>query len=128
MTNFWRGWVEGRDLPLETVADIAQGRVWSGKSAQQLGLVDELGGLDRAIALAAELAELEDDWQLQQYPEADEWQRFFETFLTQGFASPATVDPIRTQVNRLLDDLSVVRTLNDPQGIYLLMPFTLRVE
>jgi protease-4 len=120
--------VEGRDLPLETVADIAQGRVWSGKSAQQLGLVDELGGLDRAIALAAELAELEDDWQLQQYPEADEWQRFFETFLTQGFASPATVDPIRTQVNRLLDDLSVVRTLNDPQGIYLLMPFTLRVE
>jgi protease-4 len=120
--------VEGRDLPLETVADIAQGRVWSGKSAQQLGLVDELGGLDRAIALAAELAELEDDWQLQQYPEADEWQRFFETFLTQGFASPSTVDPISTQVNRLLDDLSVVRTLNDPQGIYLLMPFTLRVE
>jgi protease-4 len=120
--------VEGRDLPLETVADIAQGRVWSGKSAQQLGLVDELGGLDRAIALAAELAELEDDWQLQQYPEADEWQRFFETFLTQGFASPSTVDPISTQINRLLDDLSLVRTLNDPQGIYLLMPFTLRVE
>ena len=52
--------------------------MWSGKAAQALGLVDELGGLDRAIAIAAELAELEaDDWRLREYPEGDEWQRFF---------------------------------------------------
>ena len=45
--------VEGRSLKREFVEEIAQGRVWSGAEAMQLGLVDELGGLDDAIAFAA---------------------------------------------------------------------------
>ncbi|MBL8860808.1 MAG: signal peptide peptidase SppA [Planctomycetes bacterium] len=43
---------EGRRLPRERVHEIAQGRVWSGQRGLELGLVDELGGLDRAIELA----------------------------------------------------------------------------
>ena len=50
---------EGRNLPLDKVLDIAGGRVWSGVQAQEVGLVDTLGGLDNAIALAAEKADLE---------------------------------------------------------------------
>jgi protease-4 len=50
---------EGRNLPIEKVLDIAAGRVWTGVQAQQIGLVDALGGLNSAITLAAEKADLE---------------------------------------------------------------------
>ncbi len=49
---------KGRKLKPAQVDSIAQGRVWSGKDALKIGLVDELGGLDRAIAVAAEKAKL----------------------------------------------------------------------
>jgi len=52
---------EGRKLERAKVAEIAQGRVWSGRAARELGLVDELGNLDRAIALAREKAKLPQD-------------------------------------------------------------------
>ena len=47
---------DGRDMSVEEVDAMARGRVWLGRDAQRLGLVDELGGLDRAIALAKEEA------------------------------------------------------------------------
>ena len=121
--------VEGRDLPRDKVAEIAQGRVWSGKAAQALGLVDELGGLDRAIAIAAELAELEaDDWRLREYPEGDEWQRFFGEFFNTEARRAAQTDPLTEQVFNVVEDANLVRTLNDPRGLYMLMPYTIRVD
>lgn len=51
---------EGREMTLIEVEKIAQGRIWTGTDAVKVGLVDELGGLDDAIAKAAELAEIED--------------------------------------------------------------------
>lgn len=61
---------DGRSLSLDRVEEVAKGRVWTGAEAKELGLVDELGGLDRAIELARELAELEEDAPLsvQVYP------------------------------------------------------------
>ena len=50
----------GRDMTPQEVDAIAQGRVWIGAKAHELGLVDDLGGLDEAIAGAARLAELSD--------------------------------------------------------------------
>lgn len=50
---------EGREMPSEAVAAIAEGRVWTGRQAKENGLVDELGDLDDAIAAAARLAGLE---------------------------------------------------------------------
>jgi protease-4 len=50
---------EGRRSSTEKIDAIAQGRVWTGKQARELGLVDELGGLDRAIVLAKEHAKLD---------------------------------------------------------------------
>jgi protease-4 len=47
---------EGRNLPRETVRNLATGQLYTGGQALKLGLVDELGGQDRAIELAAELA------------------------------------------------------------------------
>lgn len=56
--NFLKGVAEGRHMDVAAVDKIAQGRVWAGERAQQLGLVDELGGLDAAIAAAKKLAEI----------------------------------------------------------------------
>ena len=63
---------QGRQLTKERVHEIAQGRVWLGKDAVKLGLVDQLGSLDDAVKKAAELAKL-DDYHPQAYPELENW-------------------------------------------------------
>ncbi len=50
----------GRNMPVEKVDEIGQGRVWSGTDAKEIGLVDELGGMQDAVKAAAELASVED--------------------------------------------------------------------
>lgn len=57
----------GRNLPVEYVDSIARGRVWTGIDAKKLGLVDELGGMDKALDIAAELAEI-DSYSILAYP------------------------------------------------------------
>jgi protease-4 len=51
---------EGRDIPEDRVREIADGRVYSGLQAEELGLVDSFGGLDEASAIAGELADTSD--------------------------------------------------------------------
>jgi protease IV len=51
---------EGRRMPLEKVKKLAEGRVWDGAKARELGLIDELGGLDDAVAAAGKLAGIKD--------------------------------------------------------------------
>ena len=57
----------GRNMTFEQVNEIAQGRVWTGKEAIEKGLVDQLGGLEDAIKVAAELAEVE-NYRIRNYP------------------------------------------------------------
>jgi protease-4 len=57
--NFISLVAENRNMTLEQVDTVAQGRVWTGKKAKELGLVDELGTLTDAVVAAAELAELD---------------------------------------------------------------------
>jgi len=51
---------EGRHIPQDQVEKLAEGRVWDGITAMKLGLIDQYGNLDDAVAAAAELAELSD--------------------------------------------------------------------
>lgn len=64
---FTKRCAEGRNIPLEELCKIAEGRVWTGSMAKELKLVDELGGLDTAIQLAAELGKVK-DYNLKSYP------------------------------------------------------------
>jgi len=75
--DHWTGfnrWLEGiaeeREMDIEKLRGLAMGRVWTGNQAKENGLVDEVGGLQEAIALAKELAEIdaEDDVNLVHYP------------------------------------------------------------
>ncbi|MBD2113550.1 MULTISPECIES: signal peptide peptidase SppA [Cyanophyceae] len=119
---------EGRDLTRPAVAELAQGRVWSGQAALDLGLVDELGGVNAAIATAVELAELGDDWRLQEYPEPSELQQFLRGFFSTEVAQAQTHDPLTAQVLQFVDDAQILRALNDPRGVYMLMPYQFVVK
>ncbi len=55
---------EGRNLPIEKVLEIAQGRVWSGTEAVELGLADSIGGLKAAIAYAVTTAGIDDSFRV----------------------------------------------------------------
>lgn len=58
----------GRKMTRDAVHEVAQGRVWTGEQARERGLVDELGGLDEAIAKARELGSVDPEIGLQVYP------------------------------------------------------------
>jgi protease-4 len=119
-----------RNLSKEQVNEIAQGRVWSGEEAKKIGLVDEIGGLQGAIASAAELAELEDDWQLKEYPEQRSWEeRLIEKFLgVRQIGTHTPADPLTIQLENFKEDLEVLRNLNDPIGAYARLPFNIRMD
>lgn len=69
--TFKQGVAEGRKLDIDKVEEMARGRVWTGAQAKELGLVDEVGGMDRALALAKELAGIdpEQDVRILRLPE-----------------------------------------------------------
>ncbi len=64
---------DGRRLSVDSVEKIAQGRVWVGSKAAKIGLVDKLGGLDVAVAKAAELAQIGDEYHTRYYPAKRSW-------------------------------------------------------
>ncbi len=68
---------EGRKITKAQVDSIGQGRVWTGIDAKRIGLVDDFGGLEKAITVAAELAKLK-EYKIEQYPKDEEaFERIF---------------------------------------------------
>jgi protease-4 len=119
-----------RKLPKNKVQEIAQGRVWSGTAAKQLGLVDEIGGLEDAVAEAAKQAKLGDDWQLEEYPKRRSFEeRILERLSGVRVLKPAPkLDPLTAEVKKVQEELAVIKSMNDPQGIYVRLPFNLRID
>ncbi len=68
---FLKRCADGRGVAVEDIAKIAEGRVWTGRKAKEIGLVDELGDLDKAVAIAAQKAGLA-DYSVKAYPETKE--------------------------------------------------------
>lgn len=84
----------GRDLAPARVREIARGRVWTGAQALQLGLVDQLGGLEEAIAKARELAKIpaDADVRLKRFPTPlSPWEALSQAFGVSGEAARALV-------------------------------------
>lgn len=118
---------QARKLPKAKVAQIAQGRVWSGQDAKQLGLVDEIGGLEAAIAYAAKKANLGDDWEVQEYLEEPGLEaQLLKLFREEAKVAPA--DPLTREFVKFKEDLGILKVLNDPRGIYAIFPFDLRLD
>jgi len=115
----------GRNLTIEQVEQIAQGRVWSGDDALKVGLVDNIGGLEDAIAHAAEKVGLGEDFTLIQIPDGKDVSELLEELLGGDLGQePLTLlGPFSRSLRQLKQDLSILGSLNDPRGIYALMPF-----
>ena len=119
-----------RNLAPEKVEEIAQGRVWSGANAQKLGLVDEIGGIETAIKVAAEEAELGDSWKVEEYPKSRslEQQIFRSLSGVEVDILTTPLDPLTTEFKNLQEELASLRGMNDPYGIYTRLPFNLRID
>ncbi|ODH01149.1 signal peptide peptidase SppA [Nostoc sp. KVJ20] len=127
---------QGRKLPEQKVAEIAQGRVWSGVAAKEIGLVDEIGGLNTAIAYAAKQAKLGEDWEVQEYPRTSSFgERFFgrvteeaQTALGIEGTQLKQSNPLTTEFQKLQQEVEILQRMNDPQGVYARLPFNLKIE
>lgn len=115
---------KNRNMTPEQVDNIAQGRVWSGVKAKELGLVDELGGLDDAINEAAHLANMDEYNTLLIEKELSPADLFLKNIFGQVSSflptSVITLGPVEQAMAKLKAELNHLNLLNDPKGIYTL--------
>lgn len=114
-----------RNMSTEQVDAIAQGRVWSGAKALELGLVDALGNIDNAIVAAAALAQLENYDTLLIEKEKSPRALFMQSLFGQAsilFGAPSDISYSKNSLTEIISKLSLelqqLAQLNDPQGIY----------
>ena len=122
---------EGRKMSPSAVEKIAQGRVWSGAEAAKIGLVDEIGGLEAAVRYAAKRADLPAGYRLVEYPAKRDLSEIISDFLGRAFpeATRGRSHGLLAQAEaKLQSELSVLKTFNDPQGIYARMPMNLVIR
>jgi protease-4 len=116
-----------RKLQVDEVRSIAGGRVFTGRDAHHLGLVDELGGLEEAVASVADMAGLGGNYQLRYLePKIDFQDSLVLRFLTglarvgQAVGLTPRVDPVSAILERIDREISPLLSLDDPRGIFYL--------
>lgn len=113
---------DGRGMSVEAIEKIAEGRVWTGATAKEIGLVDELGGLEKALEIAAEKAEIE-AYSIINYPGES---GFFSSLMNEKD------DYINGKMLETLGEsyhyLQFVENLKEMDRIQARMPFDLRIR
>jgi len=119
---------EGRKMDKAKVDEMAQGRVWTGTMAKQLGLVDELGSLDDAITYAAKLVKT-DDYKVSLYPEYEvELADLFRKFLGMSVSS-VKEDAIKSEIGtENYELLHRMNYLKQSKGVQAMMPYHLNIK
>ncbi len=85
---FTKRCADGRHVTQDSIKKIAEGRVWDGITAKQIGLVDEFGGIREAVAWVAKKAKLGDDYETQNYPAIeDKFMAFLDKYMTTRYES-----------------------------------------
>ncbi|MGF1775834.1 signal peptide peptidase SppA [Vibrio nomapromontoriensis] len=117
---------DNRDMTVDGVDNIAQGRVWTGQDALDRGLIDQIGDFDDAVAVAAELGNL-DTYDVYWVEEPlSPAQQFMQEMMQQVKVSlgydvsswiPASLQPAAAQIQQ---QASLVESFNDPKGHYVL--------
>ncbi len=113
---------QGRGMDVEAVHEVAQGRIWTGEKARELGLVDELGDIEQAIAAAARLADV-DDYSVWYVDEELPFEQMLLRTLTNGVSSalpPIATDPVKQMALQIRQELGFVGRLNDPHNAYVI--------
>ncbi|WP_282049239.1 signal peptide peptidase SppA [Maribacter aquivivus] len=118
---------EGRNMTMAQVDSVAQGRVWSGTEALEVGLVDELGNLDDAIEAAAELASLS-SYGIKKFPKYKSgFERFMEDLEGASLQIKENLlkDEIGDEAYKVLKEL---QSFKEQKGIQARMPFALDIK
>jgi protease IV len=120
-----------RKMTPEQVDKIARGRIWSGEDAKQLGLVDQLGGLDQAVESAAKRAKLEKGYRVYYIEKEATFRERFVAMLSAGVSeldaaggsteqssASAAAFSLAAPLRQLQADIARLSRWNDPQGVY----------
>ncbi len=115
---------DGRTMSRDEVHAVAQGRVWTGIKAKEIGLIDELGDLDRAIAAAADLAGL-DKYRTKEYPAVkDPIQQIVEQFT----GKENTKILIESELNDLIPYYKYLKEIKKMEGVQARLPFVMEFK
>lgn len=114
---------EGRKMEVSAVDAVAQGREWSGVDALERGLVDRIGGLEAAIAHAADLAGIGDDYRIVDLPRP----QTLEEAIAEALGSPVpggdvSLDTLKHQAAPLVEQWEFLRFLSDRYNLYSYSP------
>ncbi|MDP5061276.1 MAG: signal peptide peptidase SppA, partial [Maribacter sp.] len=118
---------EGRNMTMAQVDSVAQGRVWSGTEALEVGLVDELGNLDDAIEAAAELASLS-SYGIKKFPKYKSgFERFMEDL--EGASIQIKENMLKQEIGEeAYKVLKELQSFKQQKGIQARMPFALDIK
>ncbi len=115
---------DGRKQSVEAIEEIAQGRVWLGNDALKIKLVDEIGGLDKAVAKAASLAKLS-DYHATNYPDQEDW---FDHLLDMSNKGSYLDEQMRATLGEYYEPFVFVKNLNQRNAIQARMPYYLIIK
>lgn len=118
----------GRKLDRSRVEEIAQGRVWSGERALGIGLVDEIGGLGKAIEFAAKKAGLGANYRVEEFPRKKTFAEALEEMFEPGMEQFSDGGPVEAVVRQVRHELAALRRFNDPASVYALFPFAISAK
>lgn len=114
---------DGRRMSSIEVNEIAQGRIWSGLQAKEIGLVDEIGGLDKAIQIAAEISNIE-NYRIVEYPAIrDAFEVFFESFFDES-----SINSMSAELKNIYMHYSSATELIQNKEIKTRLPFDLQIN
>lgn len=113
----------GRKMAIEKVKAIAEGRVWTGEQAKELGLVDKLGNLDNAVKAAAKLAKIE-KYNTVDYPEPEPW---FQSLMNDKKTGYLDAE-LRETLGEYYTTFSLLRTLRSQDRLQMRLPFDPNIQ
>ena len=116
---------EGRKLTKEQVNEVARGRVWTGFDAKKIGLIDELGGLNEAIAFAAKESKIREP-KIQYYPQNENNE--FLDFIDNINEEESTLVKNTTIPSELLIYYNQLKKIESMTGIQMKLPYEIRIR
>lgn len=123
-TTFKNRVAQGRNLTMAQVEAIAQGHVYTGEDALKIKLVDELGGLDKAVKKAAQLAKIE-NYHKVSYPSPVNW---FDQIFGENVQDNYLNEQLYTSLGIFYQPFSILRTINQQSAIQARLPYIININ
>jgi protease-4 len=114
----------GRSISVEMVDSFGQGRVWTGTMAKERGLVDVLGGMDKAIAIASHKAGLK-NYEIEEFPKS---KSFFDEVMGKLNKEETARAMLRKELGSTYDTYLKIRKISEYSGVQALMPYEIQFK